>query len=124
MSFDLSDFINKHYSPLQFAIGWLLDKAENASQTDDPFVLWYRVKWYMKTGDSGKLVQELEKAIMLQPDFMPLMRLAGEYYELIGEQDKAVEIFTHILELYPGEPLWMKYETRIAEYKENKTQNE
>jgi tetratricopeptide (TPR) repeat protein len=124
ISLDLTDFILKHYSPLQFEIGWLLDKAEKASQPDDPFVLWYRIKWYMKTGDTGKLVQELEKAIMLQPDFVPLMRLAGDYYELIGEKDKAIQVFAHILELYPGEPVWQKYETRLAEYKENKKQNE
>jgi tetratricopeptide (TPR) repeat protein len=123
-SLDLSDFILKRYFPLRFAIGWLLEKAEKASQPDDPFVLWYRIKWYMKTGDSGKLVQELEKAIMLQPDFVPIMRLAADYYEIIGEKDKAVEIFAHILELYPGEPVWLKYETRIAEYKENNKHNE
>ena len=121
ISLDLSDFVLKHYSPLQFAIGWLLDKAEKASQPDDPFVLWYRVKWYMKTGDSEKLVQELEKAIMLQPDFVPLMRLAGDYYELIGEQDKAVEMFAHILELYPSEPLWLKYEKRIVAFNKYKS---
>jgi tetratricopeptide (TPR) repeat protein len=121
ISLDLSDFVLKHYSPLQFAIGWLLDKAEKASQPDDPFVLWYRVKWYMKTGDSEKLVQELEKAIMLQPDFVPLMRLAGDYYELIGEQDKAVKMFAHILELYPGEPVWLKYETRIVAFNKYKS---
>ena len=108
ISLDLSDFILKHYSPLHFAVGWLLDKAEKASQPDDPFVLWYRIKWYMKTGDREKLVQELEEAVMLQPDFVPLLRLAGDYYELIGKQDKAVEIYAHILELYPGEPRLVK----------------
>ena len=78
----------------------------------------------MEKGDIEKLVQKLEKAIMLQPDFVPLMRLAGDYYEIIGEKDKAIQVFAHILELYPGEPAWMKYETRIAEDQENKKQNE
>jgi len=121
ISLDLSDFILKDYSPLHFTVGWLLNKAEKASQPDDPFVLWYRVKWYMETGDSEKLMQELQDAAKLQPDFVPLLRLAGEYYELIGEQDKAIEIFAHILDLYPGEPLWLKYENRIVEYNEIKT---
>ena len=67
------------------------------------------------------LIKELKKAITLQPDFVPLLRIAGYYYELIGEQEKAIEIFAHILELYPGEPVWQKYATRIAEYNKNKT---
>jgi len=124
ISLDLSDFILEYYSPLHFTVGWLLDKAEKASHPGDPFVLWYRIKWYMKTGDSEKLVQKLEEGIMLQPDFVPLLRLAGEYYELIGERDKAIETYEHILEIYPGEPAWLKYETRIAEYKEYIKQNE
>ena len=74
----------------------------------------------MKTGDSDKLVQELEEAAILQPDFVPLLRLTGDYYYLIGEQDKAVEIFTHILELYPGEPAWLRYNKKIVKYNENK----
>jgi len=123
-SLDLSDFILEKYYPLHFAVGGLLDMAEKASQSDDPFVLWYRVKWYMKIGDKENLVQELKRGIILQPDFVPLLRLAGDYYELIGEQDKAIEIYRHILEIYPGEPVWLRYETRIAEYKEYIKQNE
>jgi tetratricopeptide (TPR) repeat protein len=115
---DLSDFILEKYSPLRSAIGWLLSEAEKASHPDDPFVLLYRIKWYMKTGDTERLVQELEKAAILQPDFVPLLRLTGDYYGLIGEEDKAVEIFQHILDLYPGEPLWLKYEKRIVVYNE------
>ena len=117
---DLSDFILEKYFPLRFSIGWLLDKAEKVSQPDDPFVLWYRIKWYMKTGDRDKLVQELEEAAILQPDFVPLLRLTGDYYYLIGEQDKAIETFTHILELYPGEPAWLRYNKKILQYNENK----
>jgi len=120
-SLDLADFILEKYSPLHFAVGWLLDKAEKASQYDDPFILWYRVKWYMKTGDKDKLIKALEEAALLQPDFVPLLRLTGEYYELIGEKDKVVEIFSHILDIYPGEPLWLTYEKKIVAYNENKT---
>ena len=75
----------------------------------------------MKTGDKDKLIQELEEAAILQPDFVPLLRLAGDYYELIGEKDKAVEIFSHILDIYPGERLWLRYEKKIIAYNENKT---
>lgn len=121
LSLDLSNFIMKKYSLLHFVIGWLLDNAEKASQPDDPFVLWYRIKWYMKTGDTQKLVQELEAAAELQPDFVPILRLAGDYYELIGEQDKAIEVFAHILALYPGEPNWLKYKKRVVEYNEKMT---
>jgi tetratricopeptide (TPR) repeat protein len=121
ISLDLADFILAKYTPLHFVVGGLLGKAEKASQTDDPFVLWYRIKWYMKTGDRENLIKELKKAITLQPDFVPLLRLAGNYYELIGDQDKAIEVFAHILELYPGEPAWLKYETEIADYNANKT---
>jgi tetratricopeptide (TPR) repeat protein len=124
ISFNLSDFILDYYSPLNFTVDWLLDKAERVSQPDDPFVLWYWIKWYNETGNREKLVQKLEEAARLQPDFVPLLRLTGEYYELIGEQDKATEIYGHILEIYPGEPAWLKYETRIAEYKEHMKQNE
>jgi tetratricopeptide (TPR) repeat protein len=116
ISLDLSDFIMKYYSPLYFSVGWLLDRAEKASQPDDPFILLYRIKWYMKTGESKKMVKELEEAILLQPDFIPLLRLAGDYFELVGKQERADEIYAHILELYPGEPLWQKYEKRIVEY--------
>ena len=121
ISLDLSDFILDRYSPLHFTVGWLLDKAEKASQPDDPFILWYRIKWYMKTGEKDELVQNLEDAFMLQPDFVPLLRLAGEYYELIGQKDKAIDIYEHILEIYPGEPAWFRYEKKIIEYNENKT---
>jgi tetratricopeptide (TPR) repeat protein len=121
ISLGLSDFILEQYSPLRFAVGWLLDKAEEASRADDPFVLLYRIKWYMKTGDTEKLMKVLENAIVLQPDFLPILRLAGDYYELIGKQDQAIETFAHILELYPGEPAWLRYEKKIIDYKENIT---
>ena len=75
----------------------------------------------MKTGDTQKLVQELEAAAELQPDFVPILRLAGDYYELIGEKDKAIEVFAHILELYPGEPNWLKYKKRVVKYNEKMT---
>jgi tetratricopeptide (TPR) repeat protein len=121
IALDLSDFFLKKYSPLRFTVGWLLDKAEHASQPDDPFVMWYRFKWYMNSGDTNKLVQELEEAVKLQPDFIPLLRLAGEYYELIGKYDNAIEIYDHILESYPGEPAWLRYEKKIVAYNETKT---
>ena len=82
--------------------------------------MWYRIKLYMKTGDREKLVQALEEAARVQPDFVPLLRLTGEYYERIGEWDKARQIFTHILEIYPGEPLWLTYEKKIIRYNPNK----
>ena len=121
ISLDLSDFIMKRYSPLDFAVGWLLNKAEKASQPDDPFILLYRIKWYMKTGDGEKLVQGLEEAAILQPDFVPLLKLTGEHYERLGEWDKAVQIYAHILEIYPGDPAWLGYEKKIIAYNENKT---
>ena len=105
---------------MRFAVGWLLDKAEKASQYDDPFILWYRIKWYMKTGDKDKLIKALQEAAVLQPDFVPLLRLTGDYYELIGEKDKAVEIFSHILDIYPGERLWLRYEKKIIAFNEKK----
>jgi tetratricopeptide (TPR) repeat protein len=74
---------------------------------------------YKKTGDNEKLMQALEESVIQQPDFVPLLKLAGGYYELIGQPDKAVEIFTHILELYPGEHAWLGYEKKIAKYNEN-----
>jgi len=46
--------------------------------------------------------------------------LTGEYYERIGDWDKAVEIYSHILELYPGEPAWLQYKKKIVAYNENK----
>ena len=122
-SFDLVDFILKHYSPLRFSVGWLLNEAEKASQPDDPFVLWYWIKWYIETGDREKLVQKLEEAAILQPDFVPLLRLTGEYFERIGDQNKAVETYTHILEIYPGDPAWLGYEKKIIAYNEIKTMN-
>ena len=120
-AFKAADFVLTYYSPLQFSIGWLLDRAAGVSRPDDPFVLLYRIKWYMKTGDSEKVVEELEKAARLQPDFVPLLRLVGDYYELSGDKDKAIEIFRRILELYPAEPAWLRYEKRITAYKENLT---
>jgi len=122
LSLDFSDFIIKRYSPLRFAVGWLLDQALKASQPDDPFVLWYRIKWHMESGNTYQLVEELEESVELQPDFVPLLRLAADYYYLKGEKDKAVEIFAHILELYPGEPAWLRYEKNIIAYNETKLQ--
>jgi tetratricopeptide (TPR) repeat protein len=119
VTLDMSDFIIKKYSTLRFMVGWLLDKAEKASQPDDPFVLWYRVKWYKKIRNKKKLAQELEEAVILQPDFVPILKLAGYYYEVNGNMEKAVEIYTHILELYPGGDAWLGYEKKIAEYNES-----
>ena len=121
LSLDLSDFILEYYPPLRFAVGWLLDKAAQASQPDDPFVLLYRIKWHMETSAKKKLITELEDAAERQPDFVPILRLAGDYYDLIGDQEKAVEIFSHILDTYPGEPLWLKYEKRIIAFNEKNT---
>ncbi|MBW2467313.1 MAG: tetratricopeptide repeat protein, partial [Deltaproteobacteria bacterium] len=118
---DLSHFILNRYSPLHFTVGWLLDKAETASRPDDPFVLLYRIKWYMKIKAKEKLIQKLEESVEMQPDFVPLLKLAGNYYNLIGEQEKAVNIFKHILDLYPGEPNWLSYEKRIVAFNEEKT---
>ena len=120
IAIDLSNFIQKYYSPLNFSVPWLLDRAEKASQPDDPFVLWYKIKWYMEIGEKEKIVQGLDQAIKLQQDFMPLLKLIGEYYEVIGEQEQAVEIFSRILELYPGEPDSLKYQQKILTYTENK----
>jgi tetratricopeptide (TPR) repeat protein len=106
-SLDLFNFILTRYTPMQFAVGWLLDQAEKASQPDDPFVLWYRIKWYKKTSDVEKLVPALEEA-------------TGKYYERIGDWDRAVEIYTHLLDIYPGEPAWLGYEKKIIRYNENK----
>lgn len=75
----------------------------------------------METGNTTELAKALEDAVELQPDFVPLLRLAGDYYYLKGEKDKAVEIFAHILELYPGEPSWLRYEKNIIAYNETKT---
>ena len=123
LSMDLSAFIIEYYPPLYSSVGWLLDKAEKVSQADDPFVLWYRIKWYMKTGQLDMLAQALEKAVVVQPDFIHLLKLAGDYYELIGEQAKAIEIFTHILDIYPADPAWLMYQKRIAAYNEENNIN-
>lgn len=117
---DLTDFIIRYYSPLHFTIGWLLEQAAQASRPDDPFVLLYKIKWFMKVSDREQLIEALEKVVDLQPDFVPLLRLAGEYYELVGEMGKAAEIYAHILELYPGEPLWVIYKKKIIQYNEAK----
>jgi len=106
----------KNYSPLRFAIGYLLDKAKKTARPDDPFILWYRIKWYMKTGDLEKLVKALEEADRLQLDFVPLLRVTGEYFENIGEWDKAVKIYSHLLDIYPKEPAWRRYEKKIIAY--------
>lgn len=119
-AFDLMNFIFERYTPLHFVVGSLLDKAEKASRSDDPFVLWYRIKWYMKIGDLENLVRTLEEAAALQPDFVPILRLTGEYYERIGEWEKAVATYEHILELYPGEPAWLRYEKKILAFNANR----
>ena len=119
MALDLADFIQKYYSPLIGTVGWLLDKAEEATQPDDPFIIWYRVKWFMKKADRNNLIRGVEKGVELQPDFVPLLRLGGDYYYLIGEHEKAVEIFSHILELYPAEPQWLRYQKKILQFAEN-----
>ncbi|MFC1837832.1 tetratricopeptide repeat protein, partial [Thermodesulfobacteriota bacterium] len=48
---DLVEFIFQYYSPLNPAVGWLLNKAEGVSSPGDPFVLWYRLRWYKKLDD-------------------------------------------------------------------------
>ena len=74
----------------------------------------------MENGEKEKLVQGLDQAIKLQQDFMPLLKLIGEYYEVTGEQEQAAEIFSRILELYPGEPNSLIYQQKILTYTENK----
>ena len=78
----------------------------------------------MKFSSRTSLIRGLEEADELQPNFIPLLRLTGEYYDLIGEQDKAIEIYLHLLELYPGEPAWLRYDKKIVKYNENKKRNE
>jgi tetratricopeptide (TPR) repeat protein len=83
-------------------------------------VLWYRIKWYKKTGDIKKLVQILEEAAGVQPDFVPIVRLTGAYYEQIGDGARAVEIYQHLLDIYPEEPAWLRYEKKIIAFNESK----
>ena len=58
---------------------------------------------------------------VINPIIIPLLKIIGDYYELIGEQEQAAEIFSRILELYPGEPDSLIYKQKILTYTENKT---
>ena len=75
----------------------------------------------MKTGDKEKGLHWLKQSIKLQQDFIPLLKLIGEYFEVIGEQEQAVEIFSRILELFPGESDSLEYQQKILTYTENNT---
>jgi tetratricopeptide (TPR) repeat protein len=121
---DVSDFIINHYSPLLFTVDWLLGKAEKVSKPDDLFIITKRINLYNKMGERKKLRQELEEASKFHTDFVPLLRLIGEYYERDGNQDKAIETYEHLLEIYPSEPAWLNYQKKIIAYNENLDQED
>ena len=110
----LARFVMSHYPPLRGRpLYWLLNRARN-SAPDSPFVAVSLARWEMQNGRKEEAVQRLESALSNQPDNVMLLGAIGPYYLGLGRTDRAVEVFTRILELFPGHPQWAQLEEIVA----------
>ncbi|MCF6290496.1 MAG: tetratricopeptide repeat protein [Desulfobacterales bacterium] len=112
----LARFVMSHYPPLMGRpLYWLLDQARG-SAPDSPFVAVYLARWEMHNGRQEEAVQRLERALRSQPDNVMLLGALGPDYLGLGRTGQAVEIFTRILELFPGHPQWAQLEKIVADW--------
>ncbi len=113
----LARFVMSHYPPLNGRpLYWLLNRARS-SAPDNPFVAVYLARWEMQNGRKGAAVQRLERALHNQPDNVMLLGALGTDYLGLGRVDQAVELFSRILELFPGHPQWAQLERIVGQRK-------
>jgi len=58
---------------------------------------------YFRLGDFNHAVEELEKAISLEPRDPHILDHLGDAYKALGQKDKALEVYTKALELFTEE---------------------
>jgi tetratricopeptide (TPR) repeat protein len=63
------------------------------SQPNDPF-LWYALALeHQKEENYPTTIEIFEKLVQKHPDYLPTFYQLGKAYEIIGEQEKAVDTF-------------------------------
>ena len=116
-----SRFILQYYKPLSGLAGRLLTRA-NTMYPEDPFVILNLASWLISQGKTDFALEAIEKGITIQPDFVPLLDLAGKVYNANMMVEKKIMTYKKILELYPGHPQWFNYENKLNQYERKQTQ--
>ncbi|MCK5230894.1 MAG: hypothetical protein KAR13_11545, partial [Desulfobulbaceae bacterium] len=108
----LADFILNNYSPLKFMVVRFLEAAGEI-RPNNPFVPLYIARRHMEMEHMEEAVRTIEKSIPDNPDFPPLLELAGLCYMKTDKPIKAAIAYQHLLEIYPGHPNWKRYKRVI-----------
>ncbi len=74
-----------------------LERQVNASPSPQNFTNLAQL--YRAAGRNEKEFEALQKALKLDPNYVPALENMGSYYKRMGDYDKAVEVFQKALEL-------------------------
>jgi tetratricopeptide (TPR) repeat protein len=112
------DFIEKEYWPLKDKpAGWLLQQAGNIDP-ENPFLPVYWARWHMRNGRVDAALVILEDSLRKEENFVPVLEQLGLCYQQKKDYPKIIEIFTKILDIYPGNPNWKNYLSYVYKYED------
>ena len=70
-------------------------------------------RWQLQNGKVDDALKLAEDHLRDNPDFPPLLELAGKCYFVQEKKEEAAAMFNKLLEVYPGHPNWRRYENFI-----------
>jgi len=112
------DFILRKYRPLRGAVaGWLINRAQTIDP-DNPFLPVYRARWHKANNRVNIAISELEEFTEINKNFVPVLDFLGKCYRDTKNYEKAVSVFSHILDVYPGHRAWANYLSYIYQYED------
>jgi tetratricopeptide (TPR) repeat protein len=111
----IAGFIEKRYTLLDPLVGPLLQKAVQWEPESLPAALKL-ARWQLQNGEADEALKIVERHLRDSPNFPPLLELAGQGYITQGEKRKAADMFSKLLEVYPGHSAWTKYTGFIKKY--------
>ena len=119
-----ADFILRKYRPLRGApAGWLINRAQTIDP-DNPFIPVYRARWHKVNNRVDIAISELEELSEINKNFVPVLDFLGKCYRDSKNYEKAVSIFSHILDIFPGYSYWPDYLSYIYQYEDRVNEKE
>ncbi|MDF1578569.1 MAG: tetratricopeptide repeat protein [Desulfobulbales bacterium] len=109
-----ADFIKKWHIP-DHLTDLLLEKAVQL----EPESIHAALKlsgFKLQNGNIDDALKIIERHLQGKPSSPPLLELAGKCYFARGNNRKAAEMLSRLLEIYPGHPEWKRYSRFIRTY--------
>ncbi|MEN8135692.1 MAG: tetratricopeptide repeat protein [Thermodesulfobacteriota bacterium] len=116
-AFYLADFIEERYRLLDPLVGPLLKKAVRLEPESLNAALRL-ARWQLQNGKVDEALKLAEGHLSANPDFPPLLELAAKCYFFQEKNEKAANMLSRLLEVYPGHPDWIKYTKFIQNFQE------